>query len=206
MSPLLPGPLVFPLSLLPVSPSSSSHTISHTHASLVVLGLGLGRDADRRKKTGSRRRIVIKEHLVAEDRKRIFGGSASSWKGPESPSHTSHKHCHTTLSLSHIIFLSHYLCHTLSLGPGRDADRRKKTGSRRRIVIKEHLVAEDRKRIVAVSVSSCRGPGPRGPSPTWPQSEGCPREGREGWLLEEQDRKRRCKVDANNYGRLHLCW
>jgi len=113
MSPLLPGPLVFPLSLLPVSPSSSSHTISHTHASLVVLGLGLGRDADRRKKTGSRRRIVIKEHLVAEDRKRIFGGSASSWKGPESPSHTSHKHCHNTLSLSHHlpVTFSVTLCH-----------------------------------------------------------------------------------------------
>ena len=33
--------------------------------------LGLGRDADRRKKTGCRRRIVIKEDLDAEDRKRM---------------------------------------------------------------------------------------------------------------------------------------
>ena len=50
------------------------HEIRHISLS-TTLGsgshLGLGRDADRRKKTGCRRRIVIKEDLDAEDRKRM---------------------------------------------------------------------------------------------------------------------------------------
>jgi len=37
----------------------------------------LGRDADRRKKTGRRRWIVIKEHLAAEERR--FG---NGWRAP----------------------------------------------------------------------------------------------------------------------------
>jgi len=107
---------------------------------------------------------------------------------------------------AHTISHTHASLVVLGLGLGRDADRRKKTGSRRRIVIKEHLVAEDRKRMSRCRWAPVEGLAREVPSPTWPQSEGCPREGREGWLLEEQDRKRRCKVDANNYGRLHLCW
>jgi len=39
-----------------------------------------GRDADRRKKTGSRRRIVINEDLVAEDRmKTVMSGELHVW-------------------------------------------------------------------------------------------------------------------------------
>ena len=47
-----------------------------------------GRDAGRRKKTGRRRRIVIKEYLVCSRRKKISGEAAgweSSSEGPQSP-------------------------------------------------------------------------------------------------------------------------
>lgn len=43
---------------------------------------------------------------------------------------------------------------------GRDADRRKKTGSRRWIEIKEHLVAEDRKRMSVSGELLCRAQTP----------------------------------------------
>merc|ERR1719216_226043 len=102
------------------------HILCHT------LSLGPGRDADRRKKTGSRRRIVIKEHLS----QKIARGFSAARRAPEKgPS----LRVTFTPTLSHSITttLSHYLpvtfsvtlCHTV---PGRDADRRKKTGSRRR--------------------------------------------------------------------------
>merc|ERR1711981_1193706 len=59
---------------------------------------------------------------------------------------------------SHKHTLSHY--HHGVGGPGRDADRRKKTGCRRRNVIKEHLDAEDRKTDWLEAASSCSGPVP----------------------------------------------
>jgi len=62
-------------------------------------------------------------------------------------------HCHSIFSW--VAGLAPVLSpHTL--GPGRDADRRKKTGWRRRIVIKEDLAAEERS--LQGWVSSCAGP------------------------------------------------
>jgi len=55
------------------------------------------------------------------------------------------------------------LCHHggVLLGPGRDADWRKKTGRRRWIVNKEDLAAEDRKRIEMVWWAPAPGPDHR---------------------------------------------
>ena len=66
--------------ILPLSTTKLRHRITRYATFLLALGgsgihIGPGRDADRRKKTGRRRRIVIKEDLVAEARKRmvVFG-------------------------------------------------------------------------------------------------------------------------------------
>lgn len=55
----------------------------------------------RRKKTGSRRRNVLKEDLVAEDRKRIFGILVSSCSGPRIALHV----MMTIMALSFLIFI-----------------------------------------------------------------------------------------------------
>lgn len=79
----------FPFQLFPTFPSNFPHRPLYSHSSLVfpghsgdrlllthphtftVRGGGAWLSVSRRKKTGSRRRNVIKEHLAAEDRKRI---------------------------------------------------------------------------------------------------------------------------------------
>jgi len=60
-----------------------SSTVHHHCSISRVVVSGTGRDAGRRKKTGSRRRIVLTEDLAAEDWRP--GGWASSCIGPQSP-------------------------------------------------------------------------------------------------------------------------
>jgi len=69
--------------------------------------LGLGRDADRRKKTGCRRRIVIKEDLDAEDRKRMAVSGELLCRAQHRLSHT---YTVTCISLSSPPTLSGLTC------------------------------------------------------------------------------------------------
>lgn len=88
---------------------SHKHTLSHYHHGVG----GPGRDADRRKKTGCRRRNVIKEHLAAEDRKRIRRPSESSCKGPGAATHT-----HTLHNTAYCSTLTH--THSLAEMPAEE--------------------------------------------------------------------------------------
>jgi len=112
------------------------------------LSSGSGRDVGRRKKTGCRRRIVLTEDLAAEDRRR--GGWASSSTGPQPPG----GQCGELQYWAHLTSRAGvvgvgYLWILLIQEPPEPAvlysfpGRGPKTGSRRRIVTKEDLAAED---------------------------------------------------------------
>jgi hypothetical protein len=95
---------------------------------------------------------------------------ASSYSGPGSQlaqQHYMHMHIVFHLSIESLNVLSF---------PGCDVGRRKKTGSRRRNVLKEHLVAEDRKRIWVIGELVFRARPPTGTTLLfWPLFEECHR-------------------------------
>ena len=134
----------------------------------ILLSSGSGCDAGRSKKTGCRRRIVIKEDLAAEERKTEAGRAPVM--GPSlhcrSVSHELRAHgkvfVHTQDPIDIDWWTGFVLNQTLQpivipddgvvsyvSGSGRDAGRRKKTGCRRRTVIKEDLAAEERRKTEA---------------------------------------------------------
>lgn len=134
---------------------------SSTPGPQLFTSVGSGRDADRRKKTGWRRRIVIKEDLVAEETVAKLGElqpwaptlwlSWCWWAPVPGPTPLS---CHTItshlspLSVSGVVRIGRgpLILSILQSQPSLTLSwswRGPKTGWRRRIVIKEDLVAEE---------------------------------------------------------------
>ena len=148
----------------PQWPPSRARSVSSTTHCMSRRGcLRIWPCAGRRKKTGSRRRIALTEHLVAEDPNSRLG-ELQYW-APASVCPPPYCRVSTVCLTSHslptrtgmvggwylwILWSSSPEPAVLITFPGRGP----KTGSRRRIVTKEDLAAEDPRR----QVSSCPGP------------------------------------------------